>query len=33
MFLKATVRPDFKPDDPDPSDKKNLPDENSWVFD
>jgi hypothetical protein len=33
MFLKATIRPDFKPDDPDPSDKKNLPDENSWVFD
>lgn len=33
MFLKATVRPDFKPDEPDTNDKKALPDENAWVFD
>lgn len=33
MFLKATVRPDLKPDVPDPSDKKAILDENSWVYD
>ena len=33
MFLKATTRPDLKPDEPDSNDKKSLPDENSWVFD
>lgn len=33
MFLKATVRPDLKPDEVDPSDKKQLIDENAWVFD
>lgn len=33
MFLKATVRPDLKPDEVDPSDKKAIPDENAWVFD
>ena len=33
MFLKATSRPDMKPDEPDPSDKKILPDENAWIFD
>lgn len=32
MFLKATVRPDLKPDEVDPSDKKQLVDENAWVF-
>lgn len=32
MFLKATVRPDLKPDDVDPSDKKAIEDENSWVY-
>ena len=32
MFLKATTRPDMKPDEPDPSDKKLLPDENAWIF-
>jgi len=32
MFLKATVRPDFQPDEPDASDKKQLPDENAWVY-
>jgi hypothetical protein len=33
MFLKATVKPDMKPDELDPNDKKSLPDENAWVFD
>ena len=32
MFLKATVRPDLKPDEIDPSDKKSIADENAWVF-
>lgn len=32
MFLKATVRPDLKPDEVDPSDKKAIEDENSWVY-
>jgi dynein heavy chain len=32
MFLKSTVRPDLKPDDVDPSDKRALPDENAWVY-
>ena len=31
-FLKATVRPLFKPEDPDVRDKKTLPDENAWVY-
>lgn len=33
MFLKATARPDLKPDVPDQNDKKAILDENSWVFD
>ena len=33
MFLKSTLRPDLRPDEPDPSDKKALPDENAWVYD
>jgi hypothetical protein len=33
MFLKATVRPDLRPDDPDQDDKKSLVDENTWVYD
>jgi len=33
MFLKATVRPDYRPEDPNPDDKRELPDENTWVFD
>ncbi len=33
MFLKSTVRPEYKPDDPNPLDKRQLPDENSWVYD
>lgn len=31
-FLKATARPLYQPEDPDPSDKKTLPDENAWVY-
>jgi hypothetical protein len=27
------VRPDFRPEDPDPNDSRTLPDENTWVFD
>lgn len=33
MFLKATVRPDLKPDEVDPTDKKQIVDENAWVYD
>ena len=33
MFLKATSRPEFRPEDPNPEDKRELPDENTWVFD
>jgi hypothetical protein len=33
MFLKATVRPDFRPQEPDPEDMKEIPDANTWVFD
>jgi len=33
MFLKATERPEVRPDDPDLADKRQLPDENTWVFD
>jgi hypothetical protein len=32
MFLKATAMPDRKPDEPEPGDKKTLPDENMWVW-
>lgn len=32
MFLKSTVRPDLKPDEPDATDKMSLPDENAWVY-
>ncbi len=31
-FLKATARPLYQPEDPDPRDKRQLPDENAWVF-
>lgn len=33
MFLKSTIKPDYRPTDPNPDDKKELPDENTWVFD
>jgi hypothetical protein len=32
QYLKATVRPEYRPEDPDPENKKELPDENTWVF-
>lgn len=32
MFLKATTRPDLQPDEVDPSDKRQIEDENAWVF-
>ena len=31
-FLKSSLRPLFKPEDPDPRDKKLLPDENGWIY-
>jgi dynein heavy chain len=31
-YLKATQRPLYKPEDPDPKDKKTLPDENAWIY-
>ena len=33
QYLKATVRPDFRPEELDPDNKKELPDPNTWVFD
>lgn len=33
MFLKAVVKPDYRPHDPNPDDQRELPDENTWVFD
>jgi len=33
MHLKATVRPEYRPEEPNPEDKRELPDENAWVFD
>jgi hypothetical protein len=33
MFLKSTFRPDYRPEEPNPEDKRELPDENTWVFD
>jgi len=33
MFLKSTTRPEYRPEDPNPDDKRELPDENTWVFD
>ena len=33
MYLKATIRPEFRPEEPNPEDKRELPDENTWVFD
>ena len=31
--MKATARPLYKPEDPDPKDKRQLPDENAWIYD
>lgn len=33
MFLKSTHRPDYRPEEPNPEDLKELPNENTWVFD
>jgi dynein heavy chain len=33
MFLKAVNLPEYRPEDPDPSDKGQLPDETTWLFD
>lgn len=33
QYLKATVRPDYRPEEPDPDNKRELPDPNTWVFD
>lgn len=33
MYLKATHRPDYRPEEPNPDDLKELPDPNTWVFD
>lgn len=33
MYLKSTYRPEYRPEDPNPDDKKELPNENTWVFD
>jgi len=33
MFLKSTVKPEYRPTEPNPDDKRELPDENTWVFD
>jgi hypothetical protein len=32
MYLKVPVKPNEKPEDPDPENKKLLPDENAWVY-
>lgn len=33
MFLKAIALPDYRPEEPDPSNKSELPDEKTWLFD
>jgi hypothetical protein len=33
MFLKAIILPEFRPEDPDPNDKSQLPDDTTWLFD
>ena len=33
MLLKATIRPEYRPEEPNSLDKRELPDENTWVFD
>lgn len=32
-YLKSTSRPLYKPEDPDVKDKRQLPDENAWIYD
>jgi hypothetical protein len=31
-FLKVPVRPTEMPEKPDPNDKRQLPDENTWIY-
>ena len=33
LYLKAISLPDFRPEEPDPSDQSQLPDEKTWLFD
>lgn len=33
MCLKATQRPEWEPTQPDPDNKRELPDENQWAWD
>lgn len=33
MYLKAVQLPEYRPEDPDPDDKSQLPDEYTWIFD
>jgi hypothetical protein len=33
MFLKAVHLPEYRPEEPDPNDKSQLPDEETWLFD
>ena len=33
MLLKATIRPEYRPEEPNSFDKRELPDENTWIFD
>jgi len=33
MYLKATVKPEFRPEEPNPDDPRELPNPNTWVFD
>ncbi len=33
MLLIATVRPEYRPEERNALDKRELPDENTWVFD
>lgn len=33
LFLKAVIKPDYRPADPNPDDPRELADENTWVFD
>ena len=32
-YLKATIKPQFRPVDPDPNDPREMPDPNTWVYD
>lgn len=32
MYLKVPVKPETMPEKPDPLDKKQLPDPNTWIY-